>query len=53
MNNGKPRIIDIAPEELKREMAEYGRQKASSVRSSRRFLRSVGMKIDSKGMVIS
>lgn len=47
------RITDVPVDELKRMMAEYGRQKSKTVRSSRKYLRSIGMVIKTDGTVIT
>lgn len=53
MESVKIRITDIPYSELKKSMADYGRKQAASVRSSRKYLRSLGMKINNNGVVIS
>lgn len=52
MDKNRKRITDIPLEELRKDMAEFGRKYSSSVRSSRKFLRSLGMKIDNRGVMI-
>lgn len=52
MDKTKRRMTDIPLDELERMMIEYGKKQASSVRSSRKFLRSLGMKIDRRGYII-
>lgn len=46
------RITDVPVDELQRMMGEYGRQKSKTVRSSRKYLRSIGMVIKSDGTVV-
>lgn len=46
------RITDVPVDELQRMMAEYGHQKSKTVRSSRKYLRSIGMVIKSDGTVV-
>lgn len=41
-----------SPDEIERLMAEYGAQKARTVRTARAYLRGLGMTIDSHGQVI-
>lgn len=53
MDNKKIRIIDIPFSELQKKMAEYGQRQAASVRSARKYLRSIGLDIDKKGYVVS
>lgn len=48
----KIRITDIPYSELKKNMAEYGRKQTSTVRSSRRYLRSLGVTIKNDRVVI-
>lgn len=45
-------ITDIPDEELRKDMAEYGKKHSSSVRAARKYLRSLGMKIDNRGYII-
>ena len=47
------RITDVPVDELERMMAEYGRRKAKTVRTSRNYLRSIGMVIKTDGTVIT
>lgn len=47
----KKRIIDEPYADLKRSMAEYGEKHSSSVRSSRKYLRSIGVKIKNDRIV--
>ena len=47
------RITDVPVDELQRMMGEYGRQKSKTVRSSRKYLRSIGMVIKTDGTVIT
>lgn len=51
MNKEKTRITDIPYIELKKNMAAYGKKQSSSVRTSRRYLRSVGMDIKRNGTI--
>ncbi len=46
------RISDIPLIELERMLSEYGDKKANSVRSSRIYLRSLGMDIKNDGRLI-
>lgn len=52
MDKTRKRITDIPQDELEKMMIEYGKKHSATVRSSRRFLRSLGMKIDSRGYII-
>ena len=52
MDKTRIRMTDIPQDELVRMMTEYGKKHSSSVRSARRYLRSLGMKIDSRGAII-
>ena len=51
MESVKLRITDIPYEELKKNMAAYGKKQAATVRSSRRYLRSVGLNINKDGSI--
>lgn len=46
------RISEIPMVELERRLSEYGKKHANSVRSSRTFLRSLGMDIKNDGTLI-
>lgn len=52
MDQTRKRITDIPQEEQIRMMAEYGKKHSASVRSARKYLRSLGMKINSRGVII-
>ncbi|MDE6637171.1 MAG: hypothetical protein K2K32_02915 [Muribaculaceae bacterium] len=52
MDKTRRRMTDIPQDELERIMVEYGKKYSSSVRSARRYLRSLGMKIDHRGVII-
>ena len=49
----KTRITDIPYSELKKDMVDYGRKQSTTVRSSRRYLRSLGMTIRNNKVVIN
>ncbi len=51
MDKMKLRITEIPVSELKKNMAAYGRKQAASVRSSRKYLRSLGMPIKPNGTI--
>lgn len=51
MERIKLRITDIPYNELKKNMAAYGKKQSASVRTSRRYLRSVGMNIKRNGTI--
>lgn len=52
MDNTRRRMTDIPKDELEEIMIEYGKKYSTSVRSARRYLRSLGMKIDNRGVIL-
>ncbi len=46
------RLSDIPLSELKQKMEEYGKKHSMTVRSSRKFLRNLGMNIDHDGQIV-
>ena len=51
MDKTRRRITDIPEDELRKDMAEYAKKYSYSVRAARKYLRGLGMKIDSRGYV--
>ena len=52
MDKTRKRITDIPLDELRKDMAEFGKKHSSSVRAARKYLRGLGMKIDNRGIII-
>lgn len=52
MDKTRKRITDIPIEELRKEMAEYAIKHTSSVRAARKYLGGLGMKIDSRRVLL-
>lgn len=52
MDQTRKRITDIPDDELQRDMAEYSKKYSSSVRAARKYLRGLGMKINSRGHIV-
>ncbi len=52
MDKTRRRITDIPQDELQKDMAEYGKMHSSSVRTARKYLRGLGMKIVNRGVIV-
>ena len=52
MDKTRRRMTDIPQEELVEMMTEYGKKHSTSVRSARKYLRSLGMTINNRGVLL-